>query len=79
MLDQMVSGPCIVMEIRQENVVASFKALCGCYDPKIGASKAGEKDTIRQLFGIDRIRNAVHCTDLPEEGPLEVEYFFVLL
>jgi nucleoside-diphosphate kinase len=47
MLDQMVSGPCMVMEIRQENVVASFKALCGAYDPKIGASKGQEKDTIR--------------------------------
>jgi nucleoside-diphosphate kinase len=47
MLDQIVSGPCIIMEIRQENAVASFKALCGCYDPKIGSNKAGEKDTLR--------------------------------
>ena len=45
-IDQMVSGPCIAMEIRQDNAVASFKTLCGSYDPKVGASK-GETETIR--------------------------------
>jgi len=43
----MVSGPCIAMEIRQDNVVGSFKKLCGAYDPRIGASKEREGDTIR--------------------------------
>ena len=28
--------------------------------------------TLRALFGKDKIRNAVHCTDLPEDGILEV-------
>lgn len=27
-------------------------------------------------FGFDRVKNAVHCTDLPEDGVLEVKYFF---
>ena len=27
-------------------------------------------------FGYDRVKNAVHCTDLPEDGVLEVKYFF---
>ena len=27
-------------------------------------------------FGVDRCRNAIHCTDLPEDGTLECEYFF---
>lgn len=78
MIDQMVSGPCIAMEIRQDNAVASFKTLCGSYDPKVGASK-GETETIRQIFGQDKARNAVHCTDMPDEGVLECEYFFVLM
>lgn len=30
----------------------------------------------RARFGLDKVRNAVHCTDLPEDGSLEVEYFF---
>ena len=26
-----------------------------------------------------KVNNAVHCTDLPEDGPLEVDYFFGIL
>lgn len=36
-------------------------------------------DTIRALYGKTTVRNAVHCTDLPEDGELEVEYFFKLI
>jgi hypothetical protein len=28
---------------------------------------------------LPQVQNAVHCTDLPEDGVLEVEYFFRLL
>lgn len=35
--------------------------------------------SIRAHFGVDRVENAVHCTDLVEDGVLEVEYFFKLL
>jgi len=35
--------------------------------------------TIRAKFGQDRVRNAVHCTDLPEDGTIECEYFFNIL
>ena len=30
--------------------------------------------TLRAQYGLDRVRNAVHCTDLPEDGLLEVEH-----
>jgi nucleoside-diphosphate kinase len=33
LIDQMVSGPCIALEVRQENIVSLFKQLCGAYDP----------------------------------------------
>ena len=66
------------MEVRQDNVVPAFKSLCGCYDPVMGNAK-GEQSSIRQLWGIDRVKNAVHCTDVIEEGILECEYFFVLM
>lgn len=29
-------------------------------------------NTLRALYGKDKVKNAVHCTDLPEDGVLEV-------
>ena len=37
------------------------------------------KGTLRARYGTDRNRNAIHCTDLPEDAPLEVNYFFKIL
>jgi nucleoside-diphosphate kinase len=31
------------------------------------------------VFGKSKAKNGVHCTDLPEDGTLEVEYFFNIL
>jgi nucleoside-diphosphate kinase len=62
------------MEIRQENVVETFRALSGPMDPEI--AKSLRPNTLRARFGVDRVRNAVHCTDLPEDGVLESQYFF---
>lgn len=74
MIEQMTTGPCIVMEVRQENVVQKFRELCGPMDPEI--AKNLRPNTIRAKFGQSRTVNAVHCSDLPEDGTLEVEYFF---
>jgi len=57
--------------------VKSFRDVCGPHDPEI--AKILRANTIRSKFGKDRIRNAVHCTDLAEDGVLEVEYFFNIL
>ena len=48
-------------------------------DPIKGRTQNGEQNTIRAMFGVDRVLNAVHCTDLPDEGTLDCEYFFVLM
>ena len=74
MIEGMTCGPCIVMEVRQENAVRSFRELCGPMDPEI--AKNLRPRTIRAKFGNNREANAVHCTDLEEDGSLEVEYFF---
>jgi nucleoside-diphosphate kinase len=76
-IDELVSGPVIVAEIRQEDVVAKLRAMVGPHDPQI--AKHLRPKTFRALFGVDRVHNAVHCTDLPEDGLLEVEYFFRIL
>ena len=77
MTDHMTTGPCIVLEVRQENAVASFRDLAGPTDPEI--AKSLRPNTLRARFGVDKARNAVHCTDLPEDGTLESEYFFSIL
>ena len=72
--EQMTTGPCIVLEVRQENAVVAFRELCGPMDPEI--AKNLRPNTLRARFGIDRVKNAIHCTDLPEDGVLESQYFF---
>ena len=74
MVEHMTNGPCIVLEVRQENAVNSFRSLCGPMDPEI--AKSLRPNTIRARFGHNRTMNAVHCSDLEEDGQLEVEYFF---
>lgn len=76
-IEHVTTGPIIAMEVRQENVVSSLRSLCGPHDPDI--AKTLRPTTLRALFGKDRVKNAVHCTDLPEDGVLEVQYFFELL
>ena len=34
---------------------------------------------LRAQIGFDKVRNAVHCTDLPEDGARETHYFFKIL
>lgn len=75
--EHLTTGPCIALEVRQEDAVNSFRSLCGPHDPEL--AKTLRPNTIRSQFGIDRVKNAIHCTDLPEDGVLECEYFFTIL
>jgi len=77
MVSQLCAGPCLVMEVRQEDAVASFRKLVGPHDPEVAKHLRG--NTLRAQYGVDRAKNAVHATDLPEDGLLEVEYFFNIL
>jgi nucleoside-diphosphate kinase len=43
-------------------------------DPEI--AKNLRPNSLRAKFGIDRAKNAIHCTDLAEDGIIECEYFF---
>jgi nucleoside-diphosphate kinase len=77
MVSQCCAGACLVMEVRQQDAVNAFRKLIGPHDPEV--AKHLRPNTIRAQYGLDRTRNAVHCTDLPEDGLLEVEYFFNIL
>jgi nucleoside-diphosphate kinase len=35
-------------------------------DPELGKKLRG--NSLRAKYGIDKVKNAVHCTDLPEDG-----------
>ncbi|XP_027978821.1 nucleoside diphosphate kinase 7 isoform X3 [Eumetopias jubatus] len=77
MVKEMYSGPCVAMEIQQNNPTKTFREFCGPADPEI--ARHLRPGTLRAVFGKTKIQNAVHCTDLPEDGLLEVQYFFKIL
>ncbi len=81
MVAELTSGPLIVLELSKgstsSSVVNEFRTICGPSDPQI--AKVIRAQTLRAKYGQDKIKNAVHCTDLEEDGPLECEYFFKIL
>ncbi|KAM7178119.1 nucleoside diphosphate kinase homolog 7 isoform 3-T3 [Macrochelys suwanniensis] len=69
MVTELCSGPCIALEIRQLDPQNVFRDFCGPSDPEI--ARHLRPGTLRAIFGKNKIQNAVHCTDLPEDGLLE--------
>lgn len=74
---QLCSGLSVALELRAENAVQTFRVSAGPWDVEM--AKELRPDTIRGRYGIDKVMNAVHCTDLPEDAELECEYCFKLL
>ncbi|XP_076633266.1 nucleoside diphosphate kinase homolog 7 [Colletes latitarsis] len=81
MVGELQSGACIVMELKHEDknfdVQGEFRKWCGPMDPDI--ARQIRPDTLRAKYGKTKVQNAIHCSDLPEDGSLEVEYFFKIL
>jgi nucleoside-diphosphate kinase len=67
----MTSGPVVVMAIEGENAVAHYREVMGPTD-----SRKAPAGTIRQAFGTDIERNAVHGSDSPENAKIELGFFF---
>mmetsp|Transcript_21781 Transcript_21781/g.42873 ORF Transcript_21781/g.42873 Transcript_21781/m.42873 type:complete len:348 (-) Transcript_21781:72-1115(-) len=74
---ELSSGPCVAIEVRAENCVPELRELCGPHDVEV--AKALRPNTLRARFGTDKVQNAVHCTDLAEDGVLESQYFFDIM
>ena len=74
MIDSVVCGPIIGIELRQNDCVNKLRALVGPHDPDI--AKALRPNTIRARFGKDCVYNAIHCTDLEEDAVIECDYIF---
>lgn len=85
MLEHLTSGHVIAMEIQSTDgkdssnpsIVTKFREFVGPIDPELG--KQIRPKSLRAKFGIDKVRNAIHCTDLIEDGVLETQYFFRIL
>ena len=75
MIDEIISGPVLVMEIVSS--VDEFRAHAGPWDVNVAQNLHPE--CIRAKFGKTKIQNAVHCTDLIEERFNELSYFFDIL
>ena len=67
----MSSGPCMPVALQKENAVADFRTLIGATDPKDAAD-----GTVRKLFADNKGENIVHGSDSPENGKIEVAFFF---
>lgn len=71
LVEFMTSGPCVPVALAKENAVADFRKLIGATDPK-----DAETGTIRRLFADSKGENIVHGSDSPENGKIEVAFFF---
>lgn len=81
MVLELANGPCVAIEVchqnKDVNSYTEFRKLCGPIDPEL--AKQLRPNTIRAKFGMTKVKNAIHCTDLEEDTVLEVEYFFRIL
>jgi nucleoside-diphosphate kinase len=67
----MTSGPVAVMAIEGENAIARYREVMGPTD-----SKKAPAGTIRQKYGTDIEKNAVHGSDGPDTAQVEIGFFF---
>ena len=71
LVEFMSSGACMPIAMEKENAIADFRTLIGATDPKEAAA-----GTIRKLFADNKGENIVHGSDSPENGKIEVAFFF---
>ena len=89
LVDELCSGRLLALEVRLKpqgdslpesestSVVDKFRQACGPWD--VEYAKELHPESLRAKYGTDKVRNAIHCTDLPKDGPVESEYFFKIL
>ncbi len=71
LINYMTSGPIIPIALEKENAVEDYRKLIGSTNPE-----NADEGTVRKLYGSSIERNAVHGSDSPENGIIEVNFFF---
>jgi nucleoside-diphosphate kinase len=69
----MTSGEVVPMALEREGAIAKLREIMGATD-----SKKAAPGTIRNKFGTDIERNAIHGSDAPETAAAEIAFFFNL-
>jgi len=67
----MTEGPVVVAALEREGAVPHLRKTMGATD-----SRKADPGTLRNLYGTDIERNAVHGSDSPENAAREVAFFF---
>jgi nucleoside-diphosphate kinase len=67
----MTEGPVWAVALERDDAVARLRGAMGATD-----SKKAEPGTIRQLYGTDIERNAIHGSDSSENAAREIGFFF---
>jgi nucleoside-diphosphate kinase len=67
----MTSGACVPIALEKGNAVNDFRKLIGATDPA-----QAEPGTIRKEYAESKEKNIVHGSDSPENGRIEVAFFF---
>jgi nucleoside-diphosphate kinase len=71
LVDYMASSPIIVMVLKKEKAVSSFRDLIGATDPAEAST-----GTIRNLYGQSKAKNSIHGSDSDENATKEIDFWF---
>jgi nucleoside-diphosphate kinase len=65
------SGPAVSILLQRENAIQALRDLLGATNPAQAAA-----GTLRQEFGLDVEKNAMHGSDSPASATQEIPFFF---
>jgi nucleoside-diphosphate kinase len=71
LVEFMTEGPVVPMALEREDAIPKLREIMGATN-----SKEAAPGTIRNKFGTDIERNAIHGSDAPETAAHEVAFFF---
>lgn len=74
---ELCGGMSVAIELRAQDAVRTFRQTAGPWDVEM--ARELRPNTIRGMYGADKVRNVVHCTDLESDAVAECEYVFKLL
>lgn len=74
---EVASGPLLALELTGSDAVMRLREIAGPHDIDVG--RHVRPKSLRAVYGTDTVKNAVHVTDLPEDGVRDCEYFFSIL